>query len=288
MPQEDNYYQILGLSQQANREEIKNAYRMLALRYHPDRNPDNPTAEEIFKKINEAYQVLSNENKKYYYDLGLYRTVYYANTQTEYAYYRQQATTPQDQPTPDELVWEKTKKRFNAIGISLFIAFMLFGWFFHFLMNRFTAYYHYQRAVYFYEQGLVFESLVSLSKSSEFSRHLPEVFTLRAQIYIKEKGDYASALVNYEKAIEIAPHDATLFYWRGICFLQEGYPLSAIRDFNEAITLDDTQADFYRQRGKAFVKKNKGKKTPQACQDFTKARNLGSQEAYQDFMSYCQ
>jgi molecular chaperone DnaJ len=65
------YYQILSVSATADREEIKVAFKKLALRLHPDKNPDNPLAEEQFKLVNEAYQVLSNERKRAMYDLSL-------------------------------------------------------------------------------------------------------------------------------------------------------------------------------------------------------------------------
>ncbi len=62
-------YKELGVSKEASAEEIKKAYRKLAFQYHPDRNPDNPEAEEKFKKINEAYSVLGDEQKRRQYDL---------------------------------------------------------------------------------------------------------------------------------------------------------------------------------------------------------------------------
>jgi molecular chaperone DnaJ len=63
-----DYYEVLGVGRNATQEEIKKAYRKLAMQYHPDRNPDNKEAEEKFKEAAEAYEVLSNDDKKARYD----------------------------------------------------------------------------------------------------------------------------------------------------------------------------------------------------------------------------
>ncbi len=63
-----DYYAILGVPRHATQEEIKRAYRRLALKYHPDRNPGNKEAEEKFKEISEAYEVLSDPQKRAIYD----------------------------------------------------------------------------------------------------------------------------------------------------------------------------------------------------------------------------
>ncbi|MCA0133695.1 molecular chaperone DnaJ [Winogradskyella alexanderae] len=64
----EDYYDILGISKGASESEIKKAYRKMALKYHPDKNPDDKEAEEMFKKAAEAYEVLSNPEKKARYD----------------------------------------------------------------------------------------------------------------------------------------------------------------------------------------------------------------------------
>lgn len=63
-----DYYEILGVNRDASEEEIKKSYRKLAMKYHPDRNPDNPKAEESFKEAKEAYEMLSDSQKRAAYD----------------------------------------------------------------------------------------------------------------------------------------------------------------------------------------------------------------------------
>ena len=63
-----DYYELLGVAKDASLQDIKKAYRKLALKYHPDRNPGNKEAEEKFKQISDAYQVLSDEEKRAAYD----------------------------------------------------------------------------------------------------------------------------------------------------------------------------------------------------------------------------
>ncbi|QQL46333.1 molecular chaperone DnaJ [Sulfuriroseicoccus oceanibius] len=68
MTQDRDYYDVLGVSKEATKAEIKKAYRKMAVKYHPDKNPDDPEAEERFKELGHAYEVLSDENKRAAYD----------------------------------------------------------------------------------------------------------------------------------------------------------------------------------------------------------------------------
>ena len=68
MPSKRDYYEVLGLDNSASDGDIKKSYRKAALKYHPDRNPDAPSAEEKFKEASEAYEVLSDSKKRSLYD----------------------------------------------------------------------------------------------------------------------------------------------------------------------------------------------------------------------------
>ena len=63
-----DYYEVLGVERGAAASEIKSSYRKLAVKYHPDKNPDNPSAEASFKEASEAYAVLSDGEKRAQYD----------------------------------------------------------------------------------------------------------------------------------------------------------------------------------------------------------------------------
>ena len=63
-----DYYEVLGVSKSATESELKKAYRKLALQYHPDKNPDDKAAEDKFKEAAEAYEILSDADKRARYD----------------------------------------------------------------------------------------------------------------------------------------------------------------------------------------------------------------------------
>lgn len=101
-----NYYEILGVPKTATADEIKKAYRTLAFKYHPDRNQGNAAAEEKFKQITAAYDVLGDEAKRRQYDMG-YSTDSYSSygSQSQQQYQRQYQYTYQN-PFGDDNFWE--------------------------------------------------------------------------------------------------------------------------------------------------------------------------------------
>lgn len=101
-----NYYETLGVAKTATADEIKKAYRTLAFKYHPDRNPGNAEAEEKFKQISAAYDVLGDEAKRRQYDMG-YSTDSYSSSQTaENQQYQRQYQYTYSNPFGDDNFWE--------------------------------------------------------------------------------------------------------------------------------------------------------------------------------------
>jgi molecular chaperone DnaJ len=63
-----DYYEVLGVDKSTPKDELKKSYRKLAMKYHPDRNPDDANASEKFKELSEAYEILSDDQKRQAYD----------------------------------------------------------------------------------------------------------------------------------------------------------------------------------------------------------------------------
>ncbi|MES2592873.1 MAG: DnaJ domain-containing protein [Bacteroidota bacterium] len=132
--QQKDYYILLGVSRTATSDELKIAYRQLAKKYHPDKNPNNKVAEEFFKEIQQAYTILSNPEKRRTYDLKLTSGSNFSqqkpNTQytgNAYQYAQQQARQQQKQAytTRSKQPSKKDKTESYQILISVGIAFIL-------------------------------------------------------------------------------------------------------------------------------------------------------------------
>jgi curved DNA-binding protein CbpA len=129
-----NYYIVLGVSNTAAFEEIKAAYRELAKKYHPDKNPGNKAAEDFFKEVQQAYAVLSNPEKRRKYDLKFNygatqekakRTAYTPYGGNAYQYAQQQAQNKQQPKSPKTKAAKPDKSENYYILISVGVAMIL-------------------------------------------------------------------------------------------------------------------------------------------------------------------
>jgi curved DNA-binding protein CbpA len=144
--QQKNYYIILSIKNSASSDEIKAAYRELAKKYHPDKNQGNKAAEEFFKEIQEAYTVLSNEEKRKKYDLRFsYGSSYSQQKQTNqraqytqytgnaYQYAQQQAQQKQYFDTQQKTRPQKSDKTESyqiliSVGIALILLYFIISY----------------------------------------------------------------------------------------------------------------------------------------------------------------
>ncbi len=142
-----NFYLILGIKNVASLDEIKAAYRELAKKFHPDKNPGNVEAEERFKEIQEAYAILSNADKRRKYDLNFASNSYTANynqrrsnaayTGNAYQYAQQQAqysrarSTQANSSKPVEQDKNEFKERYQilvSVGVAMLLLYFIISY----------------------------------------------------------------------------------------------------------------------------------------------------------------
>lgn len=125
-----DYYQILGLPQTATSTQIRSAFKRLAMQYHPDRNPNNPMAEEIFKQVNEAYHILSDPLKKARYDSRFYTYETQSSTQAAEQHWREVRRRQQQarrHAPPTEKTYTITGSYFKIQGLAFLVFIILSG-----------------------------------------------------------------------------------------------------------------------------------------------------------------
>lgn len=117
-----DYYQLLGVSQNADQAQIRSAYKRLAMQYHPDRNMGDRGAEEMFKKINEAYHVLSDPLKKARYDARFYQSTETVPPPPRHRDYRYARRAP---PQPERSYYRVDRNYFKIQGLAILSFFVL-------------------------------------------------------------------------------------------------------------------------------------------------------------------
>lgn len=237
------YYQLLGLSPGASQDEIKSAYKSLALKYHPDKTGGNKAMEEHFKKVNEAYQVLSNPEKRRKYDLRF--TAPPKPSPPKPA----QAAKPQPAPQPGKAygtdnpanqrpnttnrerksqIYSKpgTKPRSNQqlkyflfafVGLLAVIVLSLsFFWF----MNNDQAEKKLAEAYREHSMGNYLQAMLNYTEVIYYVNDHAEAYTQRGIIRYEAIGDRAAALSDFQKALKFSEEpSALLTYYLGLTYM---------------------------------------------------------------------
>ncbi|WP_026999084.1 J domain-containing protein [Eisenibacter elegans] len=250
----EDYYQILGLDRQASAEDIKRAFKRLALQYHPDRNPDSPHAEEQFKRINEAYQTLSDEHKKWIYDLLGTAPAAATSPGPVYPEYTPPPPTytPPSANNETQPLTKRARKRWYQLTVVFGLFFIVFAIYFHGWMNRYSARLNVSDAQEARAGGNYDEALGYLNSAKNFYPEYAAAHELEGDIYYENYQIYRYALKAYTKAIEYTdqPSPQLLFKAALSAYHTRQYT-EAHQYLNQLIVLQPHNAEAYYYRARS-------------------------------------
>lgn len=247
-----DYYQILGISKNADDKTIKLAFRQLALRWHPDRNPGNNTAHQQFQEISEAYQVLTNKTMRRDYDLKQeysdFHSSYYGaeEASTTYSRYRHKPPPPGAYRNPTgkkEFTRKAYIMAYGTVALIIIIAVIL-----PVTLNMVSSEVNYNKGLEFYEEK-DFQSAVDhfVYATRDFGTKNVEASLMIAHIMIFELKNYSYALGKINTGLKYcdAEQDSLrneLHFLKGIC-LQHGGRQGEARDLYMLIKDHDNHYD---------------------------------------------
>ncbi|QCR24064.1 DnaJ domain-containing protein [Pontibacter sp. SGAir0037] len=256
---EKNFYTILGVSQQASQQDIKQAYKKLAVQYHPDKNPGNLYAEEQFKLVNAAYQTLSDPTKRARYDLRLlYLSEQQQVMQQQQPYYnpRYRQTRP---PAPVSERYYRTmpkreERRFVRKDLYITLGFMAFMLIFSLLlkatMDHITGEDKYKTALSYIADGKYSSAHSMLTETIHFKPKHAEAYRVRAGIEMDVYENYVAAVKDLNQVVSLEETaQAETYYMRGKCYLKLSQFRLAEQDLTQALSLDSTLFAAYLERG---------------------------------------
>ena len=289
-----DHYQVLGITRQADKQVIKSAYKKLAIRYHPDKNPENPAAEEQFKLINEAYQVLSDEDKKSFYDLQLqdvrrhlapHPQAYQPFRPFDRENYRRFAAARARYQAQQQHARKHLTKVYalSAVGLLAFWALILtlvFYWRHH------LAQQHYAEGLAFVKQKNFYEALYAFNNALAQDDRFASVYFSKAAIFIDFRKNYQEALSNisegekYQKGT--LPPEVLLR--RGVCHYFLHQYEKALPDFDSLATVKPVVGEALFYRGSIRWHNN----LPNyACSDWIEAYKAGYDASLDSLTFHC-
>jgi curved DNA-binding protein CbpA len=247
-----NYYEILGITRTANATEIKAAFKKLAIQHHPDKNPNNKIAEEKFKLVNEAYQVLQDDYKRALYDQRLLykeevrsyhtapppaRSNYPPSARKMYSYKRRAASGN---------FANLPKVHLLALG-SFLIVVILFSLCYR-LIGVYQSKNEYQAALLFYKNGEYKESFAKAHEAVLQDDKNMSAYYLRGLLLLNHLNDPQQAVNCFTRCLTYGRHItekdsenlgglADFYLQRGICFYKTGSYTNAIDDLQHTLQL---------------------------------------------------
>lgn len=282
-----DFYDILGLPTTASAADIRTAYRRLALRWHPDRNPTDAAAEEHFKRLNEAYQVLGDPERRRQYDAW---RGYVASGQApsvarprDPAYRPRPQTTRQaprtaEPKTPEGRLWLRWALVFViVIGLAVLAKAPI---------DRWHGVREFRQAERLLAEGDTTEALYQLSEAIFHQPDYADAYRLRGELLRQRVGSEHLAYQDLKLALKFAENDldANLRLNLGLSCLKLGRLAEAEQHLNRALRLDSRFVRAYLARGLARLQQ---RNAAGACADWHQALNLGENAAQELVETYC-
>lgn len=248
-----NYYHILGLGPTASGAEIKAAYKKLALKFHPDKNPGNPRAEDQFKLVNEAYQVLSNPRRRATYDFQ--RQQEQRQRQNPAYYEPRYHHTRQPAGFQERHYRQRPKKhdRFSRRDIQIMIGGILLALLLVLAIKLVWDHYAHRRTLDQARQAeqehLWPEAHELYSQTLDYDPDHQEARLRRASIRMNHLKDAQGAALDYSTVLASSPSpEADWFVQRGKCYALLKNHREALQDFDQAIKLAPSDLPVYQDR----------------------------------------
>jgi len=236
------HYQTLGISKTATKQEVKAAFKALAVKYHPDKNPGVPFYEEHFKKINAAYQILSNDQKRALYDAKLENKLIKKKPKPHPDPYFNNKNTP---PPPKPKAGSRKKQERYPIRyfFIVFVALWLlsrFGLWFYDFMNNYAAEVRLEEGIAQRNEGNLIESMVSFSEAIRFNSEYSEAYYQRGITRILLYNDYDKTRFDFQNAIKKSKKPSYRYHYQlGSCHAKmKEYP-AAVSEIETAIRLNN-------------------------------------------------
>jgi curved DNA-binding protein CbpA len=290
-----DYYQILEVPRTATTQEIKASYKKLAMKFHPDHNLNNPFAEDYFKRVNEAYRVLGDVNKKYLYDLGLAiptpaQTSTYQTQSEPYTSPRPHTPYTHDYDyDPKNAVSAITKRNITIATITFAILMVLTGvWFLSYLNDR-SAHIRFNEAKALYEEKEPRYALMKLRDALHYDPYFYEAYLLRAKIHM-DMLNYSQASEDYEfilknKKFETTTAKNEILFAKTLCLYKAYFFEIALQDFEMLAKANPQNEKYQFFRAACLIKSDK--LTPELCEIAHHAHLKGIAEADEIVRIYC-
>lgn len=305
-----DYYQILGVNKSASAEQIKAAYKKMAKLYHPDKNRNDPHAEEVFKRINAAYQTLSDATKKSYYDYttsaaaaaqSAASTQSYTTTRTQQQAYQRNGTTYKAsgtyyQPSSKHKYAHiplRVRRALHIASAIVGIAILIFGVYLYEVAPHISARYSYKEALALVAEHKYQEALKKLNHAVIYYPQLVEAQMLKADLSFRVFKDYSGAYANYSEAIKYSQDTlpSQVFFLRGMAAFKAKSYRRAMEDFSQTISEHPegneytAKAYFFRAQAQYYIMPTYKRAI---CNDLATAKEQGVKQAQRMYTLFCE